>query len=180
MEHLNEAIEYSFSELNLYYKKHVVLLLSMGGIHINCINLFWMDFKQLVYVIVFCDTVSADIFSFTSINDNGNYKASTDIILSLSSDHLEFIQPELAIPVRSFFDTLIEPFFQLITHLFTSIFSISKLVYAINIIFIVLKIIILYCISWCFCCCCICNPLLYIVKILIVVTRTCLHRFVFV
>ena len=149
----------------------------MGRIYIYCINLFWMDFKQLVYVIVFSDTVSADIFSFTPINDNGNYKASTDI--SLSSDHLEFIQPELSIPVRSFFDTLIEAFFQLITHLFTSIFSITNLVYAINIIFIVLKKFFLFCIS-CICCCCICNPLLYIVKILIFVTRTCLRRFAFV
>ena len=177
VQHLNEAIEYSFSDLNLHYdkaKKACRFLLSMGRIHICCIKLFWMDFKQFVYVIVFSDTVSADIFSFTSINDNGNYKASTDI--SLSSDHLEFI----TIPARSFFVTLIEALFQLITHLFTSIFSITNLVYAINIIFIVLKIILLFCISWCICCCCICNPLLYIVKILIFVTRTCLHRFVFV
>ena len=61
-----------------------------------------------MYVIVFSDTVSVDNFSFTSMNDNGNYKTSTDI--SLSSDHLEFIQPELAIPARSFFNTVIEAF----------------------------------------------------------------------
>ena len=90
-----------------------------------------MLFKEAVHYIVFADTISADTFSFTSSNDNG--KASTDV--SLSSGNLEFIQPELAIPVRLLF----EAFFQLFTRLFTSIFNISTVVYAINVLFIVLK-----------------------------------------
>ena len=131
-EHFEEAIKYSFSDINIHYDSAVEtcdFLLSTGTIHINCLGLLCMHFKKRVYVIVFADTISADTFSFTSSNDNG--KASTDV--SLSSDHLEFIQPELAIPVRSLFGDLFEAFFQLITHLFTSIFNISTVVYAINI-----------------------------------------------
>ena len=179
VEHSDQALEYSFSDLNLHYgnaiKTCAFLLYFTGTIRIYCINLSWLLYKQAVYYIVFADTISADTFSFTSSNDNG--KASIDV--SLSSDHLEFIQPELAIPVRSLFGVLFEAFFQLITHLFTSIFNISNVVYAINILFIVLKMFIIFCVSCCFCCCCICNPLVCIVQILIFVIRSCLRRIFF-
>ena len=154
--HFDQALKYSFSDLNLHYGNAIetcnFLLYYTGTIRIYCINLSWMLFKEAVHYIVFADTISADTFSFTSSNDNG--KASTDV--SLSSDHLEFIQPELAIPVRSLFGDLFEAFFQLFTRLFTSIFNISTVVYAINITFIVFKMFIIFFISCCFCYCCIC------------------------
>ena len=177
MKLLKEIIEYSFSNRNLYYDATEAcnFMISEGRIHVYCLYLWWMDLKQSVYVFVFADTVSADTFSFTSSNDNG--KTSTDI--SLSSDHLEFIQPELAIPVRSLFVTLVEAFFQLIKHLFLSIFNINTVVYCINFVMIILKIIIiLLCLCLCFCCCCcICHPIRCIVKLLFLV-KACLRRFV--
>ena len=179
VEHSDQALEYSFIDLNLHYGNAVetciFLLYFTGTIHIYCINLSWMLYKQAVHYIVFADTISADTFSFTSSNDNG--KASTDV--SLSSDHLEFIQPELAIPVRSFIAALFEAILQLFTRLFTSIFNISTVVCAINVLFIVLKMLIIFCFSCCFCCCCICRPLFCIVKILIFVIRSCLRRIFF-
>ena len=179
VEHSEEALKYSLSDLNLYYESAIetcaFLLYFTGTIRIYYINLLWMLYKQAVHYIVFADTISADTFSFTSSNDNG--KASADV--SLSSDHLEFIQPELAIPVRSLFGDLFEAFFQLITHLFSSIFNISNVVYAINVLFIVLKMFIIFCISCCSCYCCICRPLFCIVKILIFVIRSCLRSIFF-
>ena len=176
VEHFEEAIKYSFSDLNLHYDSAVQtcdFLLSTGTIiHMNCLGLLWMRFKKFVYVNVFADTISADTFSFTSSNDNG--KASTDA--SLSSDHMEFIQPALAI-LRLFFAALFEPIFQLFTHLFTSIFNISTVVYLINIVFIVFKMFIIFCfiIGCCFCCCCICQPRKYTD----IVIRSCLRRIFF-
>ena len=154
VDHLKEVIEYSISDFNLHdiAKKACYSMFSIGAVGSGCISLFWKDLKNVLYVFVFSDTLSVDTFSFTSSNDNG--KASTDI--SLSSDHLKFIQPELGIPVRSFFALLVEAFFQLIIRLFTSIFNISIVVYAINNVFIVLKIIFLFFISWCLC---VCNPI---------------------
>ena len=130
VEHYEEALKYSLSDLNLYYENAMdtcnCLFYYTGTIRIYCIKFLLLLFKEVIHVIVFADTISADTFSFTSSNDNG--KASTDV--SLSSDHLEFIQPELAIPVKSLFGDLFEAFFQLFTRLFTSIFNISTVVYA--------------------------------------------------